>query len=208
MKKICIITGTVQNTDFAGIDAGNFNRFNPGTTSYCNRNSFVSDFGLTYQTIEYDGFCINEKVEILLSSDTGVGMAKSLGLGVISFAEVLGRLHPDILVLLGDRYEILAARTGCHACSNSHRPYCRRKITEGAVDEFIRHAINKNGAASFCNIRSIPKKSHSTWRTSGICFLMSAVPESIILRKCSFFPGRNWPGASLNFDLGKRFFHG
>src|SRR4030043_2483513 len=67
------------------------------------------EFGLTYRKIEEDGFRINEKVEMLLSSDTPVGIAKSIGLGVIGFADAFDRLKPDILVLLGDRYEIFAA---------------------------------------------------------------------------------------------------
>src|SRR5690242_6152027 len=67
------------------------------------------EFGLTYQLIEADGFQIDAKVEILLSSDTPVGIAKSIGLGVIGFADALAKLNPDILMILGDRYEILAA---------------------------------------------------------------------------------------------------
>uniref|UniRef100_UPI003A950429 UDP-N-acetylglucosamine 2-epimerase n=1 Tax=Cylindrospermopsis raciborskii TaxID=77022 RepID=UPI003A950429 len=67
------------------------------------------EFGLTYQQIEADGFSIDAKVEMLLSSDTPVGIAKSIGLGVIGFADALERLKPDILVVLGDRFEVLAA---------------------------------------------------------------------------------------------------
>ena len=67
------------------------------------------EFGLTYRAIEEDGLVIDAKVEMLLSSDTPVGIAKSVGLGVIGFADALDRLRPDILVVLGDRFEILAA---------------------------------------------------------------------------------------------------
>jgi UDP-N-acetylglucosamine 2-epimerase len=67
------------------------------------------EFGLTYRQLESDGFPITEKVEMLLSSDTPVGIAKSVGLGVIGFADALASLRPDILVVLGDRFEIFAA---------------------------------------------------------------------------------------------------
>ena len=67
------------------------------------------EFGNTYQRIVDDGFHINEKVEMLLSSDTSVGVTKSIGLGVIGFADAFQRLQPDCVVLLGDRFETLAA---------------------------------------------------------------------------------------------------
>src|SRR3990172_11712809 len=66
------------------------------------------EFGLTYQQIEADGFTIDAKVVMLLSSDSPVGIAKSMGLGVIPCADALDRLRPDILAVLGDRFEILA----------------------------------------------------------------------------------------------------
>ncbi len=101
------------------------------------------EYGLTYQIIENDGFKINEKLEMLLSSDTAVGMAKSLGLAIIGLAEALERLRPDILVLLGDRYEILAAAQAAilHHITVAH--IAGGEITEGAVDEYIRHAVTK-----------------------------------------------------------------
>jgi len=66
-------------------------------------------YGLTWQQVEADGFLIDARVDMLLASDTAVGIGKSIGLGVAGFADALDRLRPDILVLLGDRYEILAA---------------------------------------------------------------------------------------------------
>ncbi|WP_258004579.1 UDP-N-acetylglucosamine 2-epimerase, partial [Cylindrospermopsis raciborskii] len=101
------------------------------------------EFGLTYQQIEADGFSIDAKVEMLLSSDTPVGIAKSIGLGVIGFADALERLKPDILVVLGDRFEVLAA---AQAAMVSRIPIAHihgGETTEGAFDEQIRHAITK-----------------------------------------------------------------
>ena len=69
------------------------------------------EFGLTYREIEKDGFEITRKLEMLLSSDTPVGITKSTGLAISGFADVLEDLRPDLLVLLGDRYELFAAAT-------------------------------------------------------------------------------------------------
>ena len=101
------------------------------------------EFGLTYRTIEEDGFTIDAKVEMLLSSDTPVGIAKSIGLGVIGFADVLERLQPDIMVVLGDRYEILAAAQAALVARIPVAHIHGGETTEGAIDESIRHAITK-----------------------------------------------------------------
>lgn len=101
------------------------------------------EFGLTYQQIEADGFAIDAKVEMLLSSDTPVGIAKSMGLGVIGFADALDRLKPDILVLLGDRFEILAAAQVAMASRIPIAHIHGGETTEGLIDEAIRHAVSK-----------------------------------------------------------------
>ena len=67
------------------------------------------EFGLTWREMERDGFVIDRKVETLLSSDTAVGIATSMGLGLIGFGEALQQLQPDLLLVLGDRFEIFAA---------------------------------------------------------------------------------------------------
>lgn len=101
------------------------------------------EFGLTYQQIEADGFTIDAKVEMLLSSDSPVGIAKSMGLGIIGFADALDRLLPDILVLLGDRFEILAAAQAAMVSRIPIAHISGGETTEGAFDEGIRHAITK-----------------------------------------------------------------
>lgn len=101
------------------------------------------EFGLTYQVIEEDGFQINEKIEMLLSSDSPVGVAKSLGLGTIGFAESLERLKPDILVLLGDRFEALAAAQAALILKIPVAHISGGEQSEGAIDELIRHALTK-----------------------------------------------------------------
>jgi len=101
------------------------------------------EFGLTYKVIEQDGFTINEKVEMLLSSDTPVGIAKSIGLGVIGFADSFARLNPHLVVLLGDRFETFAAAQAALVSRIPIAHIAGGDITEGAVDEAIRHSISK-----------------------------------------------------------------
>jgi len=101
------------------------------------------EFGLTYREIETDGFMIDAKVEMLLSSDTPVGIAKSMGMGIIGFADVLDRLQPDFIVVLGDRYEILAAAQAAMAARIPIAHIAGGDTTEGAFDEAIRHSITK-----------------------------------------------------------------
>ena len=101
------------------------------------------EFGLTFQQIEADGFTIDAKVEMLLSSDSGVGIAKSMGIGVIGFADTLDRLKPDIMVVLGDRFEMLAAAQVALVLRIPIAHIHGGEITEGAFDEGIRHAISK-----------------------------------------------------------------
>ncbi|WP_309242042.1 UDP-N-acetylglucosamine 2-epimerase [Paenibacillus sp. S150] len=102
-----------------------------------------NEFGLTYLEIERDGFFINEKVETVLSSDTPTGILKSMGLGLIGFADALNRLKPDIMVVLGDRYEIMVAVQAAMILSIPTAHIHGGEITEGAIDDSIRHAITK-----------------------------------------------------------------
>lgn len=101
------------------------------------------EFGETYRQIEKDGFKIDEKIEILLSSDSAVGTAKSMGLGVLGFADALSRLSPDVLVILGDRFEALAAAQTAMILRIPVVHLHGGEITEGAYDDAIRHAITK-----------------------------------------------------------------
>jgi len=101
------------------------------------------EFGCTYQQIEKDGFVIDEKVEILLSSNTAIGTAKSMGLAVLGFTDALTRLQPDFLVILGDRYEALAAAQIAMILRIPIVHLHGGEITEGAYDDAIRHAITK-----------------------------------------------------------------
>jgi len=101
------------------------------------------EFGLTYRDIEEDGFKIDQRVEMLLSSDTPVGLAKSTGLGLIGFGETFNRLKPDLVLVLGDRFEILSAVTAAMFAGIPIGHLHGGETTEGAFDESIRHSITK-----------------------------------------------------------------
>jgi GDP/UDP-N,N'-diacetylbacillosamine 2-epimerase (hydrolysing) len=101
------------------------------------------EFGLTYRQIEEDGFKIDKKIEMLLSSDTSVGISKSIGLGMIGFSEAYADLKPDIMVLLGDRFEIISAAVAAMIARIPIAHLHGGETTEGAFDEAIRHSITK-----------------------------------------------------------------
>jgi UDP-hydrolysing UDP-N-acetyl-D-glucosamine 2-epimerase len=104
---------------------------------------FAPDFGNTYTAILDDGFTIDERVEMLLASDSAVGMAKSTGLGTIGLADALARLGPDVVVILGDRFEALAAAQTALLMRIPIAHIAGGEATEGAIDDSIRHAITK-----------------------------------------------------------------
>jgi UDP-N-acetylglucosamine 2-epimerase (non-hydrolysing)/GDP/UDP-N,N'-diacetylbacillosamine 2-epimerase (hydrolysing) len=101
------------------------------------------EFGLTYKVIEADGFTIARKIEMLLSADSPPAITKSIGLGVIGFADAFEALRPDLLVLLGDRFEILAAAQAALVARIPIAHIHGGEITEGAIDDPIRHAVTK-----------------------------------------------------------------
>jgi UDP-hydrolysing UDP-N-acetyl-D-glucosamine 2-epimerase len=116
------------------------------------------EFGLTYKVIEEDGFTITEKVEMLLSSDTPVAIAKSMGLGIIGFADAFNRLQPDIVVVLGDRYETCAS---CISALPARLPIAHihgGETTAGVIDEALRHAITKMAHIHFTSTERARKR--------------------------------------------------
>lgn len=107
------------------------------------------EFGLTYRDIERDGFCIDRKVEMLLSSDTAVGVAKSMGVALIGFGEAVQQLQPDLVLVLGDRFEILSAAAAALVARIPIAHVHGGETSEGAFDEAIRHSITKMAQLHF-----------------------------------------------------------
>ncbi len=107
------------------------------------------EFGLTWREVSDDGFRIDAKIEMLLSSDTPLGVAKSMGIGVLGFADALERLRPDVLVVLGDRFEALAVVQTALLLRIPVAHIHGGEVTEGAYDDAIRHAITKMASLHF-----------------------------------------------------------
>ena len=143
-KKICIITGSRAEY---GLLKGLMKSIEADSELVlqliCTNMHLSPEFGLTYREIETDGFIINKKIEILLSSDTAAGTAKSMGIAAIGFADAFVELKPDILLILGDRYEILTAASVALVFKIPIAHIHGGEITEGAYDNSIRHAVTK-----------------------------------------------------------------
>ena len=116
------------------------------------------EFGLTYKEIEKDGFNIDEKVEMLLSSDTPSGIVKSMGLGMIGYTDALNRLKPDITVVLGDRFEALAFAIASFVNRIPIAHLYGGEITEGAIDDAFRHSITKLSYLHFTSTEEYRKR--------------------------------------------------
>ena len=143
-RKICIITGTRAEYGLLSWVMRSIKDDSELTLQIIATGMHLSpEFDLTYQVIEQDGFKIDHKVEMLTSSDTSVGIAKSMGLGMIGFADALDALQPDLIVVLGDRFEIFAAVSAALVARIPVAHLHGGETTEGAFDEALRHSITK-----------------------------------------------------------------
>ena len=143
MKKICVVTGTRAEYGLLfwlmrRIEEDKNLKLQLIVTGM----HLSSEFGLTYKEIEKD-FKIDKKIEMLLSSDTPIGISKSMGLAQISLSEAYNELNPDLLIVLGDRYEILSAASAAMIANIPIAHIHGGEITQGAFDDAIRHCITK-----------------------------------------------------------------
>lgn len=161
------------------------------------------EFGLTYKEIEQDGIVIDEKIEMLLSADTPAAISKTMGLALISFADYFERLKPDMLIVLGDRYETLAV---CMAAMNQRIPIAHLyggETTEGALDESIRHAITKLSYLHFTSTEEYRKRVIQLGEQPDRVFSVGAVGiENILNQKLM---GKSELESSIQFSLDNRY---
>ena len=144
MRKICVITGTrAEYGLLRWIMQGIKNDPELKLQIIATGMHLSPEFGLTYRSIEGDGFHIDRKVEMLTSSDTPVGITKSMGLGMIGFADAINELVPDLIIVLGDRFEIFSAVSAALLARIPVAHIHGGESTEGVIDESIRHSITK-----------------------------------------------------------------
>ncbi|WP_373230798.1 UDP-N-acetylglucosamine 2-epimerase [Cohnella sp.] len=162
------------------------------------------EFGLTYRHIEQDGFQIDAKVEMLLSSDTPVGLTKSMGLGLIGFADAFERLRPDTVVLLGDRYEIMVAAQAAMIARIPIAHLHGGESTEGVMDEAIRHSITKMAHLHFTATEKYRQRVIQLGEQPDKVFNVGAVGLDNVHRLSLL--SREQLEHSLTFQLGNRCF--
>lgn len=157
------------------------------------------EFGQTIREIERDGFNISHRIECLLSSDTDIGMAKTIGLATLSLADALGHARPDILLLIADRYEMIAPAAVALALRIPIAHIEGGEISEGAIDDAVRNALTKMSHIHFTpteqSRRRVLAMGEETWRVH-----RTGAPSLDHLERQSLH-SREWIEAQLEIRL-------
>jgi GDP/UDP-N,N'-diacetylbacillosamine 2-epimerase (hydrolysing) len=203
MRKICVITGTraeygLLRWVMQGIRDDTELKLQVIVTGM----HLSPEFGLTYQSIEQDGFQIDRKVEMLTSSDTPVGVAKSMGLGLIGFADALHELQPDLIVVVGDRFEIFSAVSAALVARIPVAHIHGGEATEGLIDEAIRHSITKMSHLHFVAAEPYRQRVIQLGEQPSHVFLVGGLGVDNIKRLTLL--DRRALEKSLNFKLGPK----
>jgi GDP/UDP-N,N'-diacetylbacillosamine 2-epimerase (hydrolysing) len=203
MKKICVITGSraeygLLRWVMQGIsDDPEFDLQIIVTGMHLS-----PEFGLTYKVIESDGFIIDRKLEMLTSSDSSVGIAKSMGLGMIGFADALNELNPDLIVVLGDRFEIFSAVSAALVAKIPVAHLHGGEATEGLIDEGIRHSITKMSHLHFVAAEAYRQRVIQLGENPDTVFLVGGLGVDSIKRLKLL--KRQEIEASLDFKFGQK----
>lgn len=203
IRRLCIVTGTrAEYGLLRGVLDGIRRAPDLQLQLIATGTHLSPEFGLTYREIEQDGFTIDERVEILMSSDTPVGVGKAMGLGLIGFADAFQRLQPDAVVLLGDRFEILSAAAAALVARIPIAHIHGGETTEGAFDEAIRHAVTKMAHLHFVAAAPYRDRVVQLGEAPGRVFLVGGLGVDAIRR--ADLLDRASLEHSLNFALGDR----
>lgn len=203
MRKICVVTGTRAEYGLLSRLMRAIQEDSELELQVIATNMHLSpEFGLTYKEIEQDGFTINKKVEMLLSADTSTSVVKSLGLGVIGFADAYEDLHPDMLVVLGDRYEMLGAVSSALFFHIPVAHISGGDVTEGAYDDAIRHSITKMSHLHFTSTEVYRKRVIQLGEDPSTVFNVGAIGLDNIRRMRLL--DREAFEESIAFELGEK----
>ena len=203
MKKICIITGARADYGLLRWVMQDIKNDPELTLQIIATGSHLSpEFGLTYEAIEQDGFRIDRKIEMLISSDTPVGIAKSMGLGLIGFADALHELKPELILVLGDRYEIFSAVSAALVARIPVGHIHGGETTAGAFDESLRHAITKMAQLHFVATNTYRQRVIQMGEQPENVFLVGGLGVDGIKRLKLL--GKEELEASLKFKFGKK----
>ncbi|WP_445781334.1 UDP-N-acetylglucosamine 2-epimerase [Shewanella sp.] len=203
MRKICVITGTRAEYGLLRWVMQGIQDDSELILQIIATGMHLSpEFGLTYQAIEQDGFQINRKVEMLTSSDTPVGIAKSMGLGMIGFADALDDLKPDLILVLGDRFEIFSAVSAALVARIPVAHLHGGETTEGAFDEALRHSITKMSHLHFVAAEAYRQRVIQLGEQPQRVFLVGGLGADNIKRM--HLLDRAALEASLDFKLGRK----
>lgn len=149
-RKVCVVTGARAEFGLLRFVMGEINADDKLRLQTIATGMHLSpEFGLTFHEIEQDGFHIDRKVEMLMSSDSDVGISKSVGVGVLGMTDALDALKPDLVLILGDRFEIFAAAIAAMLLQIPIAHIHGGEVTEGAIDDSMRHAITKLASFHF-----------------------------------------------------------
>jgi len=202
-RKICVITGTRAEYGLLRWLMLNIKNDSEVELQVIVTGMHLSiEFGLTYKTIIEDGFKIDRKVEMLTSSDTSVGIAKSMGLGMIGFADALNDLQPDLIVVLGDRFEIFAAVSAALVARFPVAHLHGGETSQGSFDEALRHSITKMSHLHFVAAREYQQRIMQLGENPKQIHLVGALGLDNI-EKLRLL-GRAELEASIDFKLGSK----
>lgn len=204
MKKICVITGTRAEYGLLKPLIKKIKEHENLILQLVATGMHLSpEFGLTYKEIESDGYEINEKIEILLSSDSATGISKSMGLAMISFSECFERLRPDLIVVLGDRFEIFSAVSAATVAKIPVAHLHGGETTEGAFDEAFRHSITKMSHLHFTSTEEYRRRVIQLGEHPSRVFNVGAIGIENI--KTLNFLSKEELEKSIKFKLGEHF---
>jgi len=201
MKRVCVVTGSRADYGLLrwvmeGIQASSELELQLVVTGM----HLASEFGNTWREIEADGFSIDRKIDTLLSSDSPAGVTKSMGLGLISFADAFSELSPDMVLVLGDRSEIFvaaaAATVACIPIAHLHGG----ERTEGAIDESFRHSITKMSHLHFVAAEEYRRRVIQLGEDPDRVILVGGLGIDSILRLPLLSPGEVEESLGLTFS--------